>query len=99
MPDQETTSALRVVSFQADIKPLFRASDRAAMQKAFDWWSFSDVSAYGTNIAETGYGQPVRSPCSPTGSTADPGPDRATGPQARARGLQRGGRRQKLTAR
>jgi len=52
MPDQETTSALRVVSFQADIKPLFRASDRAAMQKAFDLWSFSDVSAYGTNIAE-----------------------------------------------
>lgn len=34
MPDQETTSAPQAVSFQADIKPLFRASDRAAMQKA-----------------------------------------------------------------
>ena len=52
MPDQETTSALRAVSFQADIKPLFRASDRAAMQKAFDLWSFADVSAHGTQIAE-----------------------------------------------
>ena len=52
MPDQETTSALRVVSFQADIKPLFRASDRAAMLKAFDLWSFADVSAHGTKIAE-----------------------------------------------
>jgi hypothetical protein len=87
MPDQETTSALRAVSFQADIKPLFRASDRAAMQKAFDLWSFADVSASGTKIAErlqdgtspaTGHGQPARSPCSPTGSTADPGPDRRT---------------------
>ena len=52
MPDQETTSALRAVSFQADIKPLFHASDRAAMQKAFDLWSFADVSASGTKIAE-----------------------------------------------
>jgi hypothetical protein len=52
MPDQETPSAPRAVSFQADIKPLFRASDRAAMQKAFDLWSFADVSAHGTQIAE-----------------------------------------------
>jgi len=37
--------------FEADIKPLFRPSDRAAMQKAFDLWSYADVSAHGTAIA------------------------------------------------
>lgn len=39
-------------SFEADIKPLFRASDRAAMAKAFDLWSFADVTAHSTAIAE-----------------------------------------------
>ena len=31
-------------SFAADIKPLFRESDREAMRVAFDLWSFDDVS-------------------------------------------------------
>ena len=39
-------------SFEADIRPLFRPSDRAAMQEAFDLWSYADVSAHGTQIAE-----------------------------------------------
>ncbi len=52
MTEHGTTKPPHVVSFQADIKPLFRASDRAAMQKAFDLWSFADVSAHGTQIAE-----------------------------------------------
>jgi hypothetical protein len=39
-------------SFEADIKPLFRPSDRAAMLKAFDLWSYPDVTAHGTKIAE-----------------------------------------------
>ncbi len=51
MSEEGTTTASQAVSFQADIKPLFRASDRAAMQKAFDLWSFADVSAHGTQIA------------------------------------------------
>jgi hypothetical protein len=38
--------------FEADIKPLFRASDRASMQKAFDLWSYTDVVAHGAQIAE-----------------------------------------------
>lgn len=29
--------------FASDIKPLFRASDRAAMSRAFDLWSYDDV--------------------------------------------------------
>jgi len=33
------------VSFDADIKPLFRELDRDSMHKAFDLWSYDDVSA------------------------------------------------------
>ena len=32
-------------TFEHDIKPLFRASDREAMMEAFDLWSFDDVKA------------------------------------------------------
>lgn len=52
MSEHGTSEAPRGVSFQADIKPLFRAGDRAAMLKAFDLWSYVDVSAHGTQIAE-----------------------------------------------
>ncbi len=33
------------VSFDADIKPLFRELDRNSMRGAFDLWSYDDVSA------------------------------------------------------
>ena len=52
MSDQSAADSPRVVSFEADIKPLFRASDRAATQRSFDLWSFADVSAHGTQTAE-----------------------------------------------
>jgi hypothetical protein len=39
------------VTFQADIKPLFRAKDRESMQRAFDLWSYDDVSAHADAIA------------------------------------------------
>lgn len=32
-------------SFETDIKPLFRESDRTAMLSAFDLWSFDDVTS------------------------------------------------------
>jgi hypothetical protein len=32
------------LSFDADIKPLFRESDRDSMEFAFDLWSYDDVS-------------------------------------------------------
>ncbi len=38
-------------SFERDVKPLFRESDRAAMRRAFDLWSASDVAAHGAAIA------------------------------------------------
>jgi len=37
-------------SFENDIKPLFRESDREAMLQAFDLWSFDDVTANGDRI-------------------------------------------------
>jgi hypothetical protein len=40
----------RQLSFSVDIKPLFRASDRAAMAAAFDLWSPGDVQAHGAAI-------------------------------------------------
>jgi hypothetical protein len=39
------------LSFERDIKPLFRESDRTAMSKAFDLWSATDVAAHGDAIA------------------------------------------------
>jgi hypothetical protein len=42
----------QALGFEADIKPLFRPSDREAMLWTFDLWSFADVSAHGTQIAE-----------------------------------------------
>jgi len=33
------------VSFESDVKPLFRERDRGAMSSHFDLWSYDDVSA------------------------------------------------------
>jgi hypothetical protein len=33
------------VSFERDVKPLFRERDRGAMASQFDLWSYEDVSA------------------------------------------------------
>lgn len=40
------------MSFAADIKPLFREDDRAAMDFAFDLWSFDDVKTNADMILE-----------------------------------------------
>ena len=37
-------------TFTADIKPLFRESDREAMRVVFDLWSFDDVSVHSSPI-------------------------------------------------
>ena len=39
------------LSFERDIRPLFREGDRAAMIKASDLWSGTDVAAHGEAIA------------------------------------------------
>ena len=52
MPDRGTANAPQGVSFEADVKPLFHASDRAAMPKSFDLRSLADVPAHGAQIAE-----------------------------------------------
>jgi hypothetical protein len=38
------------LSFERDIKPLFREKDRTSMTKAFDLWSLPDVTAHGQAI-------------------------------------------------
>jgi hypothetical protein len=40
------------LSFDADVKPLFRESDRASMQKAFDLWDYADVVKYQDAIVD-----------------------------------------------
>jgi hypothetical protein len=40
------------ISFDADIKLLFREKDRNAMRKAFDLWSYSDVQTHADAIAQ-----------------------------------------------
>jgi hypothetical protein len=38
------------VSFETDVKPLFRPLDRESMQAAFDLWSHDDVSRHADAI-------------------------------------------------
>jgi hypothetical protein len=40
------------ISFEADIKPLFRQKDRDSMRRAFDLWSLSDVQTHAAAIVE-----------------------------------------------
>ena len=40
------------VSFETDVRPLFRERDRASMEFAFDLWSHEDVSAHADDILE-----------------------------------------------
>ncbi len=38
------------VSFERDVKPLFRERDRDAMSSSFDLWSYDDVSRHADAI-------------------------------------------------
>ena len=44
------TTPEETVSFERDIKPLFREGDRRSMLFAFDLWSHADVSAHADSI-------------------------------------------------
>ena len=41
------------MSFETDIKPLFRERDRGSMQSHFDLWSYDDVSEHADAILST----------------------------------------------
>ena len=43
-------SADTSVSFEADIKPMFRERDRGSMQSQFDLWSYDDVVSHADAI-------------------------------------------------
>ena len=38
------------LSFETDIKPMFREGDRDSMRSSFDLWSYDDVSAHADAI-------------------------------------------------
>jgi hypothetical protein len=38
------------VGYEADVKPLFREKDRSSMLRAFDLWSYDDVSRHADAI-------------------------------------------------
>jgi hypothetical protein len=40
------------VSFEADIRPLFREFDRDEMEWVFDLWSYEDVKTHAAGILE-----------------------------------------------
>jgi len=45
-PGARSKAPEHFVSFEADIKPLFREFDRNSMRKAFDLWNIDDVRAH-----------------------------------------------------
>jgi hypothetical protein len=47
----ETPDPTTLLSFERDIRPLFREIDRTSMLKAFDLWSHNDVVAHQAPIA------------------------------------------------
>lgn len=55
------------LSFERDIKPLFREMDRQAMEGAFDLWDHGDVSEHAGPIYEAvaGGGMPCDAPWPP----------------------------------
>jgi acyl-CoA synthetase (AMP-forming)/AMP-acid ligase II len=48
MPDAASTPN---PGYDADIRPLFREHDRDSMRRAFDLWSYDDVSEHAAAIA------------------------------------------------
>jgi len=44
--------ATEPVSFEIDVKPLFRERDRSSMEFAFDLWSADDVSEHADAILD-----------------------------------------------
>ena len=47
-----TPDANETVSFETDVKPLFRERDRESMLAAFDLWSYDDVAEHADAILD-----------------------------------------------
>ncbi len=45
-----TSETNEPVSFETDVRPLFREGDRTSMQSVFDLWSYADVSEHADSI-------------------------------------------------
>ena len=51
-PRGDMTMPAPGISFDADIKPLFREKDRDSMRSVFDLWSYADVQTHAAAIAD-----------------------------------------------
>jgi hypothetical protein len=49
-PGKKGTTVNETLSFETDVKPLFREGDRKAMHSHFDLWSHADVSQHADAI-------------------------------------------------
>jgi hypothetical protein len=49
-PHREGVTPIQTISFEDDVKTMFRSRDRESMQFAFDLWSYDDVSAHADDI-------------------------------------------------
>jgi hypothetical protein len=43
---------MQPISFENDVKPMFRSRDRESMKAAFDLWSYDDISAHADKILD-----------------------------------------------
>lgn len=48
--DREGVTPMQPISFENDVKTMFRSRDQKSMQFAFDLWSYDDVSAHADDI-------------------------------------------------
>jgi hypothetical protein len=51
-PRKDVNVSAPTISFESDIKPLFREKDRDSMRGRFDLWSYADVQTHADSIAE-----------------------------------------------
>jgi len=49
-PDRKGVTPMQPISFENDVKTMFRSRDRESMKFAFDLWSYDDVSAHANEI-------------------------------------------------
>jgi len=49
-PDRKGVTPMQPISFEDDVKTMFRSRDRESMKFAFDLWSYDDVSAHANEI-------------------------------------------------
>jgi hypothetical protein len=50
--DKDVNMSSPEISFDTDIKPLFREKDRDSMRGSFDLWSYADIQTHAAPVAQ-----------------------------------------------